>query len=237
MEIKLDNLIREYEKRRVLDIPEHLIEKGSRTAIIGPNGAGKSTLLNIIGGLDKGYAGKVFYGMEGNDFSKIARKVTVVFQKPYLISTTVEKNIFYPMKIRGFSKEEQKTRTENFCQDLGLGPFRKQKSWKLSGGETQKVALARALAFGPELLLLDEPTANVDPATTGEIEKLLLKINKKENTTIIFITHNLAQAKRVCENVIFMHKGEIIESGYIESVFNNPREDVTRRFIEGDLIW
>jgi tungstate transport system ATP-binding protein len=237
MEVLFQDLTRDYVERRVLDIPQGRIQAGSRTAIVGANGAGKSTLLNIIAGLDTGHGGRVFYGNEKKPFSQVSSQITMVFQKPYLITTTVEKNIAFPMKIRGFSQEEREKRVSTLCDDLNLTDLRKQKSWKLSGGETQKVALARALGFGPGLLLLDEPTANVDPATTGEIEQMLLKINKEKNTTLLFVTHNLVQAKRVCNRIMFLHRGRIIEEGEMSQVLTQPREGLTRQFIAGELIW
>lgn len=121
-------------------------------------------------------------------------------------------------------------------QDLGLLEIRHQKAWKLSGGETQKVALARALSFRPSLLLLDEPTANIDPATTGEIEEMLLKINREEETTILIVTHNLAQARRVCNRLLFLDKGKLVESGDCQEILQNPKEEKTRRFIAGELL-
>lgn len=237
MELIFQNLTRDYMERRVLDISQGRIQAGSRTAIVGANGAGKSTLLNIIAGLDTGHGGRVFYGVGKKAFSQVSSRITMVFQKPYLITTTVEKNIAFPMKIRGFSEEEREKRVSTLCEDLNLTGLRKQKSWKLSGGETQKVALARALGFGPGLLLLDEPTANVDPATTGEIERMLVKINEEENTTLLFVTHNLVQARRVCDRMMFLHQGRLVEEGPIDQVLTKPKEDLTRRFIAGELIW
>ena len=237
MELLLQAITRDYKERRVLDIPYGEIKEGSRTAIVGANGAGKSTLLNIIAGLDTGHEGSVFYGSNRDGFEEHSREITIVFQKPYLISTTVEKNITFPMKIRGLSDENQEKRVSSLCEELNISHLRKQKSWKLSGGETQKVALGRALGFSPRLLILDEPTANIDPATTSEIERMLFKINKEEGTTIIFVTHNLVQAKRVCDQMMFLHEGRLIEEGPLPDLLKNPKYELTRQFIAGELLY
>ena len=236
MELLLKNLVKEYKDRRVLDIPNGKILTGSRTAIVGANGAGKSTLLNIVAGLDIQHEGSVFYGEKRKSFEEVSNQITMVFQKPYLLSTTVEKNITFPMKIRGFSDEDQEKRVSLLCDELNLSHLRKQKSWKLSGGEIQKVALGRALGFSPNLLILDEPTANIDPATTGEIERMLFKINREEGTTILFVTHNLVQARRVCDQMMFLHEGRLIEEGPLPDMLKNPREELTKRFIDGELL-
>lgn len=230
MEITIRNLKKSYDGRQVLDAKAGRVREGSRTAIVGPNGAGKSTLLKILAGLESPDEGSVFYdGKE--DFPQM--DVTLVFQKPYLISSTVEKNIAYPMKLRGFSREQIEERITKLTADLNLTEFRKQKAWKLSGGETQKAALARALSFGPKLLLLDEPTANIDPYTTSEIEKMLLSIT---DTTIIMVTHNLAQARRVCDSIVMLHEGRIVESGSTAKILSEPETEEARRFIEGELL-
>lgn len=230
MEITISNLRKSYDGRQVLDAKEGRVRSGSRTAIVGPNGAGKSTLLKIIAGLESPDEGAVLYD-GNNQFPQM--DVTLVFQKPYLISSTVEKNIAYPMKLRGFSPEQIENRITELTEELNFSGFRKQKSWKLSGGETQKVALARALSFRPKLLLLDEPTANIDPYTTSEIERMLLSIT---DTTIIMVTHNLAQAKRVCDDIIMLHEGQIVETGRAAEVLTAPKSEKARRFIEGELL-
>ena len=230
MKLEINKLIRDYGAKRVLDLESVTIEKGTRTAILGPNGAGKSTLLNIISRIDSPSEGEVVYG------SKDPREVTQVFQQPYLLRTTVEKNIHYPLRLRKWTEEAIKKRGEELMYDLGLLDLRNQKAWKLSGGETQKVALARALSFRPSLLLLDEPTANIDPATTAEIEGMLLKINREEGTTILFVTHNLAQARRVCNRILLLDKGRLVESGDCPKILQDPSEEKTRRFIAGELL-
>ena len=231
MNVTFEKLQKSYDGRKVLDIEKGIIKSGSRTAIIGPNGAGKSTLLKILAGLESADKGILYYG-DSPEFPQM--DATLVFQKPYLISTTVEKNIAYPMKLRGYPDEEIEKRVTELTEELGLTSFRKQKAWKLSGGETQKVALARALSFKPKLLLLDEPTANIDPYTTAEIEKMLIKAS--EYATIVLITHNLAQAKRVCNEAMMMHEGKVIEFGPCEEVLLKPSAAETRRFVEGELL-
>ena len=230
MEITISNLRKSYDGRQILDVKEGRVRSGSRTAIVGPNGAGKSTLLKIIAGLECSDEGAVLYNGK-MQFPQM--DVTLVFQKPYLISSTVEKNIAYPMKLRGLSPQLIEQRVTELTEELNLTAFRKQKTWKLSGGETQKVALARALSFRPKLLLLDEPTANIDPYTTSEIERMLLSI---KDTTIVIVTHNLAQARRVCDDIIMLHKGQIVETGRAADVLTAPKSEKARRFIEGELL-
>ena len=230
MKLEIKRLVRDYGTKRVLDLEEVTIEKGTRTAIIGPNGAGKSTLLNIVSRIDSASEGEVVYESED------PRLVTQVFQQPYMLRTSVERNIQYPLRLRNWPEDRMNKRSDELMEELGLLDLRNQKAWKLSGGETQKVALARALSFEPSLLLLDEPTANIDPATTAEIEEMLLKINREEGTTILFVTHNLAQARRVCNRLLFLDKGKLVESGDCQETLQNPKDEKTRRFIAGELL-
>lgn len=235
MKLYMENLTKEYEGRRVLDIGELRIGSGALCGIIGPNGAGKSTLLNLVAGLMKPTSGRLLYE-DSPAASAPYEEMTLVFQSPYLIRTTVEKNIAYPLKLRGWDKIKIEERVGELAADLGLTDFLKQKSWRLSGGETQKVALARALSFRPKLLLLDEPTANVDPSTTAEIERMLKKINEKEGTTVILVTHNLVQARRLCREILFMDGGKVVEYGAGEKVLRDPEHEQTKRFVSGELL-
>jgi len=234
--LTIEKLIKEYQNKRVLNIDSLKIEKGAITGIIGPNGAGKTTLLNIIGKLDSPTSGRVSHEGDGGSHVDWKREMTLVFQNPYLIRTTVEKNIGYPLKLRGWSNEAIENRVEELMGDLSLLPLRKRKAWQLSGGEVQKVALARALSFRPALLLLDEPTANLDPATTGEIEKMLVKINREEGTTILIVTHNLPQTRRICGRVVFLNKGELVETGNWKDIFTKLENPITRQFVEGESL-
>lgn len=237
MELQIIDLKKEYSTKKVLDIYKLKIEKSKITGIIGPNGAGKSTLLNIIGQICFQSSGSVsYYGFDKKQIKTPQKQMTMVFQNPYLIRTTVEKNIGYPLRLRGWPNDEINKRVLALMKELGLEKLKDRKAWQLSGGEVQKVALARALSFKPKLLLLDEPTANIDPATTGEIERMLEKINKEEATTIILVTHNLSQAKRVCQRLVILNKGELVEEGECKKIFETLENPITKSFVEGELI-
>lgn len=235
MKIKIEKIKKTYGERTVLDIEELSVEEGSLLGVIGPNGAGKSTLLNIIAGIERQTEGKLYYG-ENRSETIPYREITMVFQSPYLLHTTAEKNIAYPLKLRGWKDAAINKRVEELTEELGLVRLRKQKAWTLSSGEMQKVALARALSFRPKLLLLDEPTANIDPATTGELERMMTKINEREGTTIIIITHNLSQAKRICQNTALLHNGKLVEAGPASVLLKQPKDPITQAFINGELL-
>ena len=234
MNIIIDKITKEYDGRKVLDVDSLHVKEGDFCGVIGPNGSGKSTLLNIIAGLAEATSGQVFY--EGYGMAEPPlKRMTLVFQAPYLLRTTVEKNIAYPLKLRGWKPQDIDKRIRELADELGLAEFLKHKSWSLSGGEAQKVALARALSFRPELLLLDEPTANIDPATTAEIERMLKKANE-EGTTVIVVTHNLVQAKRLCKDILLLNKGKVVEFGPGEKMLKNPENELTQRFIAGEIL-
>ena len=202
MNIYIENLIKEYTNKTILNVEKLEINSKVITGIIGPNGAGKSTLLHILAMLEPKTSGQIHYLGKESFNNQLKQNMTLVFQNPYLIKTTVENNIAYPLKIRGWDDNEIEKRVNELADNLGLGSFLKRKAWQLSGGETQKVALARALSFRPKLLLLDEPTTNIDTKVRTEIEDMLIKINKEEETTILIVTHNLSQAKKLCNKLI-----------------------------------
>ena len=242
MNLRWERLTRAYGDKVVLNLDAGGIASGRITGIIGPNGAGKTTLLNIIAGLDAPDSGQVLYGASGENgenryCEEIPRNcITLIFQQPYMLHTTVEKNIAYPLKLRKTPPEEINRRTDELMKDLGLAALAKQKARRLSSGEMQKTAFARALVFNPELLLLDEPTSNIDNATVAEIEALLLRARAAGRVTMVIVSHNLAQIRRMCDDVVFMNKGNIVEAGPADAILANPREPDTRTFIEGGLL-
>ena len=233
MRREIEKLKKAYQGVMVLDIERMTIKTGKITAIVGPNGAGKSTLLNLIGNLIQKDEGRILY----NGDEKVPEKdLTLVFQEPYLIASTVKKNIAYPMKLRKFSKEAIEARIRELAEELNLEALLNKKANQLSLGEVQKVALARALSFKPELLLLDEPCASIDPYTTSEIEKILRKMNHSGGTTMIMVTHNLAQARRLADEVILLKKGKLVECCGSEQFFTHPDNEETKKFVEGELL-
>lgn len=208
MKVSINNLKKYYSEKLVLDIEKLEIEKGKITGIIGPNGSGKSTLLHILAGLDNEYSGTVVYDQQVKT-PKPYDRMTLVSQKPYLFKRKVYANIEYPLKIRNFNKEEMKKRVNKVISRLEIEGLRDKKAHLLSGGESQKVSLARALVFEPELLLLDEPTSNIDPESIKVLEREILRFNRETGATVIIVTHNLEQSDRICDNIIYLEKGRV----------------------------
>jgi tungstate transport system ATP-binding protein len=163
--------------------------------------------------------------------------MTLVFQKTILFRTTVFENIAYGLKVRGFKKQEIKKRVDTLLEQVGLKELAGRHAATLSGGEAQRVALARAVAFEPALLLLDEPTANLDPANVELMERLILDLKRNTSITVIMVTHNVFQARRVTDEVIFLYDGRIVEMGETKQIFTAPHDPRTGAFIEGRMIY
>jgi len=208
MEIKLRNLKKYFKDNLILDIGDYTFKKGQITGLRGPNGAGKTTLLNIIAGLDLQYEGEVLYDGELLDEKK-QKEITQVFQKPFLFKRKVKDNIKYPMLIRRLDKAEIEKRTLELAKALDIEDLLNKRGNQLSGGEAQKVALARALAIRPKLLLLDEPTSSIDEKAMITIENCILNFHKQSNATVIIVTHDVIQSDRICDEVAFLERGRI----------------------------
>lgn len=209
MEIKIENLKKQYGDKVVLDIKDLEIESGKITGITGPNGCGKTTLLNIIGGIDRDYEGRITYNSKILE-NEIRHNMTYVFQKPYLFRRSVYDNIIYPLKIRKYDKIKIKKLLKETIKNLDIEELMELKAHKLSGGESQKVALARSLIFNPEILLLDEPTSNIDPEYINTLEREILRFHERTKGTIVIVTHNIEQSKRLCHNIINFDSGKVV---------------------------
>ena len=236
----IKGLVKEYESKKVLDIDELHLEREKVTAVIGPSGAGKSTLLSILNGLLNATTGHLEF--DGKPFGKktdieTRRQMSMVFQKPVVFNTTVFENIAYSLKLRGLNNSEIVKRVEYVSELIGLKEKIRQKANTLSGGEAQRLTLARAMIFRPKMLLLDEPTANLDPANVAMIEKLILHAKREYKTSIVIVTHNMFQAKRISDNVVFLLNGNVIESGETAQVFSSSQDARTQDFIEGRMIY
>lgn len=165
------------------------------------------------------------------------RRVTTVFQRSALLTSSVWNNIVYPLKIRKDKIDSKKKEEINqLIEDLGLTDFIGQRADKLSGGEAQRVALARALVFKPQVLLLDEPTANLDPTNISIIEEMIKGYLQRKDHIVVMVTHNIFQAKRLAHRVALLHQGELVEVNEKEKFFNDPEEEITKKFFLGELI-
>jgi len=207
---------------------------GTKTvALLGTNGAGKTTLLRIIAGLEERDKGSILFNGKNTNGKELRQIATLVFQKTVMFGSSVYSNLAYGLKIRGKKDYEIREEIARELHTVGLKNFEKRKARKTSGGEQQRIALARAFLLNPQILLLDEPTANLDPYSATIIEKAIMRTKGK--CTVILATHNLNQAKRLADDVVHIYEGRIVEIASAEEFFNNPRSEMTRKFINGEL--
>ena len=234
---RIDKLKKEYGSRVVLDIEELQIHAGEILALVGPSGAGKSTLLRLLNFLEPPSAGTIVYNDQptnGNVSIQTRRQVTTVFQRPVLLRASVRANIAYGLDLRGKSIDGS---VDAMLDRVGLKSLANAWAHKLSGGEMQRVALARALVIDPQVLLLDEPTANLDPYNVGLIEEIVREHNRARGTTIVWVTHNVFQAKRLAQRVGLILGGRLIEVGDTASFFDAPRDPRTAAFVRGEMVY
>ncbi len=229
-----------YNTRTVLEVEELTIQPGEILALVGPSGAGKSTLLRLLNFLETPTQGEILF--HDRAFSAVnemplemRRQVTMVFQRPMLLKRSVQANVSFGLELRGFRYARERVRAA--LEEVGLSTLANQKADTLSGGEAQRVALARAIVVLPEVLLLDEPTANLDPYNVGLIEKIVLHLNQTRHTTLVLVTHNVFQAKRLATRVVFLLDGKVIEVSDADAFFNRPREPRTAAFVRGEMVY
>lgn len=223
----MQNLFKEYSGRQVLKDINFKVQKGEIFVLVGPNGAGKTTLLRILDLLEEPTSGKVLFNGEPIDYSaknKAAarRKMGMVFQQTVLFNMNVFDNVAYCLKVRGEDGHSIKQRVKAALELVQLQGFEHKNALALSGGEAQRVALAQALVAEPELLLLDEPTANLDPRNVSIVEQVLSHINLEKKTTIIMTTHNMFQAENLAHRIAVLNEGEISLIGTFQEIFGKP---------------
>jgi tungstate transport system ATP-binding protein len=237
---QIRNLVQIYENRRVLEI-EHLdIRTGEVIALVGPSGAGKSTLLRLLNFLEAPTQGTIHYkGIEFNASGDMPlenrRSVTTVFQRPMLLERSVYDNVAFGLGLRG--ERDAKERVAAALEEVGLANLARQRARTLSGGEAQRVALARAMVLEPDVLLLDEPTANLDPYNVGLIEAIARRLNQNHGTTLVLVTHNVFQAHRLADRVVFLLDGKQIETAAVQDFFERPQDHRTRAFVNGEMVY
>ncbi len=234
---RIQGLKKEYEGRSVLDIEQLDIARGEVLAIVGPSGAGKSTLLRLLNFLETPTSGTLVY-QEQITADKIPirtrREVTTVFQRPVLLRAPVRDNVAYGLQLRG---ERGDGRVTEMIARVGLSDLAHAPAHKLSGGEMQRIALARALVIEPKVLLLDEPTANLDPYNVGLIEEIVAQNNREYGTTVVLVTHNVFQAKRLAHRVALMLGGRLIEIAGTKQFFDAPKDSRTTAFVRGEMVY
>jgi tungstate transport system ATP-binding protein len=224
MPYELRRLKKVYKDRTVLDIEDLILEKGQVTGLLGPNGAGKTTLLKILTFILEPTSGEIRFKGNRVDFAggkllDLRRKVVLVQQQPILFTSTVANNVAFPLRIRKVEKAEREGLVDELLDLVGMLSFRDAMAHRLSGGETQRVAIARALASFPEVILMDEPTANVDVENQIVIERIIGEINQKREISVIFTTHNRIQASRLAAKTLFLFEGRVARSTY-ENIFS-----------------
>ncbi len=230
-----------YGPRTVLNIPSLAIRQGEIVAIVGPSGAGKSTLLRLLAMLERPSQGILTLNMEGQTVTdqtvsiEQRRCLVMVFQRPALLSRSVYDNVAYGLRVRG--NRNGHVRITEALERVSMLEMAGAHPRTLSGGEAQRVALARALVLEPRILLLDEPTANLDPANVRLIEGLVRDQHVQAGTTTVIVTHNIFQARRLATRVLFLLSGELVEDAPVEAFFNAPSDPRTAAFVSGDLVY
>ncbi len=242
--LRVDGLTFEADGKRLLDGVGFMLPKGGITAIVGPNGAGKSLMLRLCHGLLEPTGGTVRWAqgqaagqvtaqvagpMAGN-----AKRHAMVLQKPVMLRRSVRANIAHTLAAVGAA--DAPARVEAALARFGLSLLAERPARLLSGGEQQRLAIARAWALSPEVLLLDEPSSQLDPGATRQIEQLIAGL-ADEGMTILMSTHDLGQARRLSQRILFLHQGRLVEDKSTEAFFAAPSSPEARRFIAGDLLW
>jgi len=234
--IEVVGLSQRYGERVVLKDINVNIEKGEVFALIGPTGAGKTTLLRLIDLLEVPTSGKIYFDSVdttalGRMKLELRRRMAFVLQKPVVFNVSVYDNIAYGLKWRGDSRKKIQAKIDHLLDIVGLSSLRHKNARTLSGGEVQRVAIARALAVEPEVLLLDEPTANLDPISTLKIEELIQNIFNQYKPTIVMATHDLSQGRRLAHRIGVMVNGEITQVGKADEIFDSPSNREVAEFV------
>ncbi len=242
MKFEAVNISKEFQDKYALKDITLKGESGKIIAIIGPSGSGKTTLLRIIGMLDSPSNGTIT--IDGKNLDELSNgeryglrtRMAMVFQNPCLFQRSVEANVSYGLKIRNMGLNEIKEEVTRALKLVGLEGARDQFAPTLSAGEAQRVSFARSIVVNPELLLLDEFTANLDHANVKLLEECVVKYHEETNATTVLATHNLFQAKRLADEVVFIFDGKIIEKAKKDEFFSSPQNQLTISFLSGELI-
>ncbi|HSB48908.1 MAG TPA: ATP-binding cassette domain-containing protein [Burkholderiales bacterium] len=216
--------------RTLIDRVTAEVGAGPRTIILGPNGAGKSVLMRLCHGLLGPTSGRIVWRGENAGRQRQA----MVFQRPVMLRRSALANVVYGMKLAGIAPRERELRAQDVLEAVGLSHLAERPARMLSGGEQQRVALARAWALNPEVLFLDEPTANLDPGAVRDIERIIAQVHAS-GTKIIMSTHNLGQARRLGDEILFLYQGRLAERSLVDRFFREPASPEAASFIREEM--
>lgn len=220
--------------QRFIDGVDLRLEAQRRTVVLGPNGAGKTLLLRLLHGLLVPTAGQILWG--GAPLTGAVRlRQAMVFQRPVMLRRSVAANIRFALGVRRELRKVRSERTSSALERAGLALLAGRPARVLSGGEQQRLAIARALALDPDVVFLDEPTASLDPASVIAIEDMVLDAHER-GTKVIFVTHDLSQARRLADDVVFLHRGRVAEHTPASRFFERPDTEPARAFVEGRVV-
>lgn len=218
---------------RLLDDVSLSLEDDDRTVVLGPNGAGKSLLLRLVHGLLEPSTGSIRWN--GVDAAEASRRQAMVFQRPVLLRRSAAANIAHALKTHRVPRARQAELIERALDLAGLTHLGQRSARALSGGEQQRLSIARVAVLQPDVLLLDEPTSSLDPAAARAVEQMILDIDRR-GTKIIMTTHDIGQARRLAEEVVFLHRGRLLEASKAEPFFEGPQDREAARFLAGKLL-
>ncbi len=236
---QLSQVTKQYHQRTILQIAQLTIQTGEMLALVGPSGAGKSTLLRLLNFLETPSSGTLsFQGLPFAIEQPMAlaqrRMVTTVFQRPLLLNRTVRSNVEFGLQLRN---RRSQAAVDHALETVGLRALANQPAQTLSGGEAQRVALARAMVIEPRVLLLDEPTANLDPYNVKLIEETVQRLNQEQGCTIVLVTHNLFQARRLAHRAALLLEGQLVEVADVTTFFEKPTDPRTAAFVRGEMVY
>ncbi len=236
--IRIKGLTMAFGQKEVLKDINLQILPGEIFALVGPSGAGKTTLLRILDFFEHPKKGNLeFNGMETSGIVNIRRRMSLLFQTPAIFNRSVFENVAYGLKVRGVDKNIIEKKVSEALSIVGLSGLENQKAPTLSGGEAQRMAFARAIVYDPEILLLDEPTANLDPANVMKIEDIIRWLREEKNTTILLATHNIPQVRRLADRVGILINGELVEMNTKDAIFKDPKDQRSEAFLKGEMIY